>query len=279
MTRNYCLLLAILFLSCNSDTIRSQDKTAAVAISTKEYKTIHDIPPPDKYRRLERPDSSFAAWLRSLSFKKDKQVHLYNGQLKPNQSAQYAVIDMPVGNKDLQQCADAVMRLRAEYFFSRGEMKKIVFRSGDGTALSFYDWLNGTRYKVSGNRIIRVHTDNAATDQRKNLEAYLEFVFSYCGTITLQNSLKKVRSVSEVEPGDVLIRGGSPGHAMIVVDVAINEKGEKMFMLAQSYMPAQDIHLVRNPNDTGSSPWYKTIADEEIITPEWTFSPDDLRRW
>lgn len=277
MIPNYCLLLAAVFLSCNSDTIRSQDKT--LFVTAKEYKTIREIPAPETYRRLERPDSSFGAWLRSLSFKKDKQVHLYNGQLKRNQSAQFAVIDMPVGNKDLQQCADAVMRLRAEYFFSRGEMKKIVFRSGDGTVLSFYDWLHGTRYKVSGNRIIPVHTGNTSRDQRKNLEAYLEFVFSYCGTITLQNSLKKVRSVSEVELGDVLIRGGSPGHAMIVVDVAMNDKGERLFMLAQSYMPAQDIHLVQNPNDAALSPWYKAVTDEEIITPEWTFSPADLRRW
>jgi len=49
---------------------------------------------------------------------------------------------------------------------------------------------------------------------------------------------------STIEPGDVMIRAGSPGHAMLVVDVAEDERGRRIYLLAQSYMPAQDIHIV-----------------------------------
>ena len=39
---------------------------------------------------------------------------------------------------------------------------------------------------------------------------------------------------------------------MIVADVAFNKKGEKIFILAQGYMPAQDIHIVKNPMEPGT---------------------------
>ena len=53
---------------------------------------------------------------------------------------------------------------------------------------------------------------------------------------------------TSLQPGDVFIKGGSPGHAVIVVDVAIyTQTGKKVFLLAQSYMPAQQIHILVNP--------------------------------
>ena len=82
-----------------------------------------------------------------------------------------------------------------------------------------------------------------------------------------------------IQPGDVLIKGGSPGHAVIVVDVAVNSGGERVFMLAQSYMPAQDIHILRNPAANGTHPWFKVTSNPLINTPEWTFEQSQLRTW
>ena len=84
--------------------------------------------------------------------------------------------------------------------------------------------------------------------------------------------------MEELKIGDVFIKGGSPGHAVIVVDVAVNEStGEKVFMLAQSYMPAQEIHVLVNPNDAEFSPWYSADFGEELMTPEWAFKRDMLK--
>ena len=43
---------------------------------------------------------------------------------------------------------------------------------------------------------------------------------------------------------------------MIIVDMATDGKGRKAILVAQSYMPAQDIHIVTNLNRPATSPWY-----------------------
>ncbi|MNY79577.1 hypothetical protein D3C86_2202640 [compost metagenome] len=63
----------------------------------------------------------------------------------------------------------------------------------------------------------------------------------------------------------------------MVMDMAINNVGEKRFLLAQSYMPAQNIHILKNPNS--SNPWYSNKIITELKTPEWVFKKGDLYRW
>ena len=71
--------------------------------------------PPEGFARPAAEDKSFAAWLRGLPLLPGRpKVLLFDGREKGNQDAHDAVVDMDVGNRDLQQCADAVMRLRAE---------------------------------------------------------------------------------------------------------------------------------------------------------------------
>jgi hypothetical protein len=80
--------------------------------------------------------------------------------------------------------------------------------------------------------------------------------------------------------GDVFIKGGFPGHAVLVADMAEDAAtGEKRFLLLQSYMPAQDIHVLKNPAAPDGSPWYPASSDGDFVTPEWTFPSGALRRW
>lgn len=220
------------------------------------YHSVSDIPAPSGYTRIKATETSFGEWLRNLKLKKERTVYKYDGYPKINQHAQFAVIDMPIGKKDLQQCADAIMRLRAEYFYSRSEFEKISF--SDNAKV---------RYALSEKK------------DRSAFEKYLEKVYTRCGTLSLEKQLKPRRSLQDISPGDVFIRGGSPGHAMIVVDIAVNRSGKKVFMLAQSYMPAQDIHIVKNPMSQSLSPWYEAVEHLKIITPEWEFSTKELRHW
>lgn len=220
------------------------------------YRTIAEIPMPVGYSRVALESGSFGAWLRNFRLKEDKMVYLYNGNRKINQRAQFAVLDISTGNKDLQQCADAVMRLRAEYLYEHKRYGEITFLDN-----------NGTRYSLA---------DGA---DRKKFASYLDNVFVRCGTLSLEKQLKRVEVINTIVPGDVFINGGSPGHAAIVMDVAMNSRGKKIFLLANGYMPAQDIHVVINPADPGLSPWYATIYDSIIELPEYRFTLNQLKRW
>ncbi|HLX65921.1 MAG TPA: DUF4846 domain-containing protein [Puia sp.] len=229
-----------------------------VGAGVNPYAAIGAIPVPASYHRVAEGVGSFGAWLRTLPLKKGTTVYLYNGKPKENQDAQFAVLDVSVGHEDLQQCADAVMRMRAEYLYSRGEYGAITFYTEQGVRLNFADW--------------------TADRRRPAFDAYLKKVFTYCSTRTLAKQLVRA-SFDAVEPGDVLIRAGSPGHAMLVVDVAEDGTGHRVYLLAQSYMPAQDIHIVKNPSDD-LSPWYRADSTFGIVeTPEYVFKTNELRKW
>jgi len=213
---------------------------------------------PDGFKRVESPDNSWGSHLQNLPLKPHgSKVKLYNGELKYNTSAYMAVVDLPIGKKDLQQCADAVMRLRAEYLFSQKKFGEIEFLFVNGKRANYITYLNGK------------------TPNTTNLWSYLEYVFSYASTLSL-NKLLNQKSVKNLEIGDVFIKGGSPGHAVIVVDKCVNSEGEVRFLLAQSYMPAQEIQILVNPIDT-NSPWYDVNFGEILMTAEYTFTKNQLK--
>jgi hypothetical protein len=109
---------------------------------------------------------------------------------------------------------------------------------------------------------------------------YLNYIFAFANTASLKKQLNKVENFSEIKIGDVFVQSGNPyGHAVTVMDVCKNEKGEKQFMLSQSYMPAQSIHLLINPKSVTKSPWYPVDFGGKLITSEWTFEKEDLRRF
>lgn len=233
---------------------------------------------PAGYARVQVPPNSFAAWLRHLPLlPAGTPVLLHNGEPKARQDVHAAVIDVSVGAKDLQQCADAVMRLRAEYLFAQGRLNEIHFNFTNGFKAEFRRWKNGERIKVVGNQC--TWSASARPDSsHASLLAYLDRVFTYAGTLSLSKELRPTAG-SDIEPGDVFIQGGSPGHAVIVVDVAMTSEGKRAFLLAQSYMPAQSIHILRNLHEPANGAWFVEGVGEVLRTPEWTFAWNDRKRW
>ena len=234
------------------------------------------VSPPAGYYRTTYPENSFGTWLRGLPIDTlDKEVTLFNGTPKGNQSAQAYILEVPVGKRDLQQCADAVMRLKAEYLFHQKKLESIHFNFTSGDKASFTSWSQGFRPSFSGNKVSWNKTASPDASYRNFLK-YMNIVFSYAGTWSFEKELHPIL-ISEAKIGDVFIQGGFPGHAIIIVDEAINTSGEKVFLFAQSYMPAQEIHILKNPNDSASSPWY-TLREATLLTPEWSFPRESIKR-
>ncbi len=219
----------------------------------------HRIKPPAGGTRPELPVTSFGNWLRHLPvFPAGSPVRLFNGELKRRQDVHEAVVVIDVGKRDLQQCADAVMRLRAEYLLARGKPQLIRFHPDPGRP---------TELAYSG------HT-------REAFNKYLTRVFSDAGSASLQAELVPVRG--PVQPGDVLIQGGHPGHAVQVLDVA-EGGGKRYLLLGQSFMPAQQLHVLKNLGVPALSPWFDEAELDHLpglMTPEWLpFARKDVRRF
>lgn len=234
---------------------------------------------PAGYSRQQAEEGSLAEYLQNLPLKEHGAlVHYYNGAEKPNKVAA-AVLNIDVGTKDLQQCADAVMRLRAEYLLKTKQYSALHFNFTNGFNASYSKWRSGYRIRVKGNEVSWYKTDRESVSYQSFRE-YMEMVFNYAGTASLSKELKSI-PLSQMQIGDVLIRGGSPGHAVIVVDMATDPKtGKKLFMIAQSYMPAQDIHILVNKNKPSISPWYELdVNANDILTAEWPFTSEELKRF
>ena len=279
------LFATIFFAACNGQTNKKHDLPMQTINDKIEHGVIIDtgatlqtrFKTPSGFERKPMEEHSFANYLRNLPLKPTgSKVKYYNGEAK-DKIVYDAVVDMEISNKDLQQCADAIMRLRGEFFYSHKEYDKISFTLTNGFRVDYSEWMKGKRVAVNGNNTSWVNSAEPSNNY-SDFREYMDFVFMYAGTLSLSKSLLS-KDLHEITIGDVFIKGGSPGHAVIVVDVAENNAGEKVFMLAQSYMPAQETHILKNPNDQELSPWYKSDFEGSLRTPEWTFTTNQLKTW
>lgn len=270
-------ILVILFFSSILFSFKDK-KEENNASFLMQRETIKDrFPVPLGYARTIEAKNSFGEYLQNLPLKPSGSlVKYYNGSTKSNNNVYDAVIDLPIGNKDLHQCADAVMRLRADYFFEQKQYDKIHFNFTNGFRVDYSKWRKGYRIAVKGNKTSWVKTANAS-DSQEDYWKYLEIIFNYAGTASLSKEMNAI-SISDIQIGDVFIKGGFPGHAVIVVDVATKGK-KKIFLLAQSYMPAQELQILLNPNVNNRVCWYTANNLATLETPEWTFKSSELKRF
>ena len=276
--------LCWLFCACGQkkpENERPVSKTEVLSNSNGTGSTIASrFSPPEDFARIPTDSASFARYLRNLPLKPEGSlVSYYNGAIKPNKGIYEAVVDLPIGNRDLHQCADAVIHLRANYLYQNRRYDSIHFKFTNGFEAGYADWRKGKRIAVNGNQVTWKQTSQAS-DSPSNFWKYLEMVFSYAGTASLEKEMQSV-ALKNMRVGDVFIKGGFPGHAVIVVDMAIDiSTNEKVFLLAQSYMPAQELQILSNPNNAYLTPWYSlSEISNSLRTPEWTFSKTDLRRF
>ena len=263
-----------------------QLKTAAVAIVTspnyinKKGNTIKErVVLPDGFKRVNYPENSFQEYLRNYTLKSyGAKVINYDGSPYVYQSGHFGVLELPVPSNGLQQCADALIRLRAEYLWSRDRKTDIGFNFTSGHYCSWIQYAKGYRPKINGNKVSFLKT--ADEDHSKdNFYNYLNLIFMYSGTISLYHELPKISKVEDLQIGDMLIYAGSPGHVIIIVDEIINSDGEKRFIMAQGNTPAQNVHLLKNVMDVSMSPWYEFKMGAYTEIPTYYFEKAEFVRF
>ncbi len=281
---NFKLLLFLLLsiTSCNKSKLKIDfalsNKSENIKINTTGNTVKTRFSVPKGFKRINTQPNTFENYLQNFKLKpSNSKVYLYNGNLKYNQQIHAAVLDINTGKRDLQQCADATMRLRAEFLYQQKRFNDIHFKFTNGFNVAYSKWRKGFRLNVKGNKVSWYKTDKPSTSY-KSFQKYMQWIFMYAGTLSLSKELKTIL-LEKMKIGDIFIQGGSPGHAIIIVDMAKNKTGKTLFMIAQSYMPAQDIHILKNLNNKDISPWYSSKNLETLNSPEWQFTKNDLKRF
>lgn len=232
---------------------------------------------PEGYSRVNCEQDSFGEFLRNYPLLPNGEpVHLYNGTEKGNQNDHMAVFDMEMADGDLQQCADSVLRLYAEYFYQTKQYPRMNFQLTNGFELSFDEWRKGKRVRVNGNSTS--WADAApASDSKETFGKYLTFLFSYAGTLSMGRECEPA-DLKDIQPGDVFLYSASPGHVVLVLDVCEDGSGNRAFLLGQGYMPAQQFHVLKNPADEDDPWYYAEELEYPFLTPEYTFDEGSFMR-
>ena len=90
-------------------------------------------------------DGSFAEYLRTLSLKPHGSPILFYDGREKTRNVHEAVVNIDIGERDLLQCADAVMYLRGEYLYKSGLYDKIQFEFANGFVADYKSWMEGKR--------------------------------------------------------------------------------------------------------------------------------------
>jgi hypothetical protein len=240
MRRNPFPVLLLIFFSCGNISVHEVD---SLDVQLKRFAPVtskkHDV-------------NSWQYFLQHLPVV-DKPVVDYSGKPVNYQQKHAGIIPYDVGTTDLQQCADALIRLRAEYLFQQKRYDEIGFHFVSGDYYTWNDYCKGIRPVVKG-RAVQFITTTPSSKTHESLRRYLDIVYTYASTISLSKELKPA---SGFEIGTVVIYAGSPGHCFIIIDEAISKEGEKVYKLAEGYTPAQSIYVLRNLNEDGVSPWHQ----------------------
>lgn len=233
---------------------------------------------PEGYKRVEYPKGSFEDYLRSYKLKPyGSKIINYDGTEYFWQGGHIGILEITVPKNGLQQCADALIRVRSEYLWDNNRKDEIGFNFTSGDYCSWLKYAEGYRPKIIGNKVT-FHKTASVNHSKENFYKYLNLIFMYSGTLSLYHELDVVKS-KDLKIGDMLIKGGSPGHIAILCDEIINVNGDKLFLLFQGNTPAQSIHLVKNLEDTSISPWYQLKDDDVISVSNYTFGSSKFVRF
>lgn len=245
---------------------------APVSHINEEGTTVNTrIKLPKGYERVVYVEGTFQHYIQNYALKPfGAKVINYDGTPYGYQSGHVGVLELPVPDNGLQQCADALIRIRSEYLWQIDEKEKIGFNFTSGHYCSWTKYAEGYRPLIDGNRVTFSKTASE-NHSEENFYNYLNLIYMYSGTQSLHDELKPVNTIEDVEVGDMLIYPGFPGHVIMVVDKATNELGENLLIFAQGNTPAQSVHILKNPNDSNLNPWYRIAMGQYLEIPTYYF--------
>lgn len=216
--------------------------------SSYSQSTIQDIPlPSEKYKRIQIHEHSFAAVLRDLPLKPlgSDVLNFRNGIFKSGKDSAVAfVVDLEIKGRRLEQCMDILVRLYADYLWKEKQADVIKLPLPGGFWISWKDWKNGHRPVFKGIDV-RMQKTSEFDDSYLTFQSYLNTVYSESHTQQFFHVLKPIKR-EEVQIGDIVIRKGTKGHAVMIVDLAKNDQGNLIALIGNGDTPACQFFLLNH---------------------------------
>lgn len=247
--------------------------------AARAYESLAARLPCDQgFVRVAVEPGSFGEWLRHLPVR-PAGTAVMSGARKPliagNDRTLAAVVDLQPGNSQLLTAANIALRLRAEFLWSAGKAQAARFRFTNGEPFAYARWEQGHRPVVSGRQVEWVRAVKP-DDPRVAYAGYMETLFRYSSVYSLLRDTVAVTDDS-VQPGDLFVVPGRPGHAVVVVDVETDAEGSVRVLLGQGGTLARTFHIVRS---SAATPWFEVRAGSSVMVTGWgAVAMKQLRRW
>ncbi|HEY1532640.1 MAG TPA: DUF4846 domain-containing protein [Polyangiaceae bacterium] len=238
------------------------------------------FPTPPGYQRVAVAPGSFAEWLRGLPLAAPGTPVVNNSGdtvFKADDDYVAAVVAIDVGAGDLQQSADAVVRLNAEWLWASDKSDAISYRSASKLDMPFSRWAKGQRLIASGPNVFWVVKTKPREPTYNDFRQYIDAVMLWTNNIALAMRATHVADPKDLTAGDFFLQTHGKGHALLVLDVAQKPTGERVALLGQALQsPAQSFHVIRLGHETA---WFSMRPPNPVNTPRSAaFSWDELSR-
>ena len=226
------------------------------------------FPTPPGYARVAVTPGSFAEWLRGLPLAAPGTPvlsHAGDTVFAGNDAYVAAVVAIDVGAGDLQQSADAVIRLHGEWLWASDQPNAISYKSTTKLDMPFSRWAKGQRLMAVGPNMGWVVKNKPKDPTYDDFRSYIDAVMLWSNNVSLALRATHVADAAQLSAGDFFLQPRGKGHAVIVLDVAQKPTGERVALLGQSLQsPAQSIHVMQLGPATA---WFSMRPPNPILTP------------
>lgn len=226
------------------------------------------FPNPPGYVRVPVTPGSFAEWLRGLPLAAPGTPvlsHAGDTVFAGDDAYVAGVVAIDVGAGDLQQSADAVIRLNGEWLWSTDQLNAISYKSTTKLDMPFSRWAKGQRLLAAGPNMGWVVKGKPKDPTYGDFRQYIDAVMLWSNNVSLALRATRVEDPAKLAAGDFFLQTRGKGHAIVVLDVAQKPTGERVALLGQSLQsPAQSIHVMRLGPATA---WFSMRPPNPVLTP------------
>ena len=226
------------------------------------------FPTPPGYVRVAVTSGSFAEWLRGLPLAAPNTPvlsHAGDTVFAGDDAYVASVVAIDVGAGDLQQSADAVIRLHGEWLWASDQQSAISYKSTTKLDMPFSRWAKGQRLLAAGPNMGWVVKGKPKDPTYNDFRQYIDAVMLWSNNVSLAMRATHVGDPAQLSAGDFFLQTRGKGHAILVLDVAQKPTGERVALLGQSLQsPAQSIHVMRLGPATA---WFSMRPPNPVLTP------------